>query len=106
MLTITNESVHRAMSAEIPPAAVCDPGKSVRFITLDALGGQFVDDNNPIIDEDKAGNPSTGPLYVNGAEPGDMLKITVEGGGGVAGRRRPGAHPGPATGDHPRRLPV
>lgn len=78
MLTITNESVHRAMSAGIPPAAVCDPGKSVRFITLDALGGQFVDDNNPIIDEDKAGNPSTGPLYVNGAEPGDMLKITVE----------------------------
>lgn len=78
MLTISKDNVHRALSREIPPAAWCESGERVRFITMDAMGDQFVDDNNPIIDESKAGNPSTGPLYVKGAEPGDMLKVTVE----------------------------
>lgn len=78
MLTISKENVHRALSPEIPPVAWCEPGTRVCFITMDAMGDQFVDDNDPIIDESKAGNPSTGPLYVNGAEPGDMLKVTVE----------------------------
>lgn len=78
MLTISKDNVHRALSREIPPAAWCESGERVRFITMDAMGDQFVDANNPIIDESKAGNPSTGPLYVKGAEPGDMLKVTVE----------------------------
>lgn len=78
MLTISTENVHRVLSSNTPPAAWCEPGEYVRFITMDALGNQFADDNNPIIDESKAGNPSTGPLYVRGAEPGDMLKVTVK----------------------------
>lgn len=78
MLTITKEHVHRALSGSIPPACVCSPGQRVRFLTMDAMGDQFVDDANPVIDESLAGNPSTGPLYVNGAMPGDMLKVTVE----------------------------
>lgn len=78
MLTISKSNVHRALSGDIPPAAVCDPGQQVRFLTMDALGDQYVDDANPIIDESFAGNPSTGPLYVRGAMPGDMLKVTVE----------------------------
>lgn len=78
MLTISKAHVHRALSGDIPAAAVCDPGERVRFLTMDALGDQYVDDANPIIDESLAGNPSTGPLYVRGAMPGDMLKVTVE----------------------------
>lgn len=78
MLTIDKSHVYRALSGDIPPAAVCDPGQRVCFLTMDALGDQYVDDDDPIIDESLAGNPSTGPLYVRGAMPGDMLKVTVE----------------------------
>ena len=78
MLTIKKDVVHRTISGDIKPAGFCNPGDTVRFLTRDAMGDQYYDDDNPVIDEEKAGNPSSGPLYVNGAEVGDMLKVTVE----------------------------
>lgn len=78
MLTITKDVVYREISGGVKPAGFCSPGESVRFLTMDAMGDQFFDDEDPIIDESRAGNPSSGPLYVSGAEPGDMLKVTVE----------------------------
>lgn len=78
MITITKETVHRALSADASPAAYAVSGDMVKFITMDALGDQYTNDSSPMIDEDKAGNPSSGPLYVRNARPGDTLKVTVE----------------------------
>jgi len=55
------------------------PGDVVVFETVDALGGQVVDESTPLetIDWSRV-NPATGPLYVEGAKPGDTLIVEVE----------------------------
>ncbi len=55
------------------------PGDRIVFKTLDALGGQIVDESTPLesIDWSRV-NPATGPLYVEGAEPGDTLVVEIE----------------------------
>ncbi len=56
------------------------PGDVVIFETIDALGGQVVNEATPLdaIDWSRV-NPATGPLYVEGAKPGDTLVVEVEG---------------------------
>ncbi|MEM1623179.1 MAG: acetamidase/formamidase family protein [Sulfolobales archaeon] len=55
------------------------PGDSVIFETVDALGGQIVDESTTLdkIDWSRV-NPATGPLYVEGARPGDTLIVEIE----------------------------
>ena len=66
-----------------------DPGETIIFETQDALGGQIVDENSVASAIDwNAVNPATGPVYINGAEAGDVLavhihSITVESQGAV-----------------------
>ena len=57
------------------------PGDSVEFEIIDASGGQ-IDKQSGVaevaaLDFAKV-NPVTGPVYVDGAEPGDALKVTIE----------------------------
>jgi acetamidase/formamidase len=57
------------------------PGATVEFQCVDASGGQLkadstVDDVGRL-DFGKV-NPVTGPIFVEGAEPGDALKVTIE----------------------------
>jgi acetamidase/formamidase len=56
------------------------PGSSIEFETIDSSGGQL----NPESTVDAVRqldfakvNPVTGPVFVDGAEPGDALKITI-----------------------------
>ncbi|MCX8184659.1 MAG: acetamidase/formamidase family protein [Sulfolobales archaeon] len=55
------------------------PGDIVVFETVDALGGQIVDEATTLdsIDWNRV-NPATGPLYVEGAKPGDTLIVEIE----------------------------
>lgn len=55
------------------------PGDEVVFETIDALGGQIVDESTTLesINWNRV-NPATGPLYVEGARPGDTLIVEVE----------------------------
>jgi len=55
------------------------PGDRIVFETLDALGGQIIDEGVSLesIDWSRV-NPATGPLYVEGAEPGDTLVVEIE----------------------------
>ncbi|MEM1836027.1 MAG: acetamidase/formamidase family protein [Sulfolobales archaeon] len=55
------------------------PGDSVIFETVDALGGQIVNELTTLdkIDWSRV-NPATGPLYVEGARPGDTLVVEIE----------------------------
>ena len=64
---------HRTLSVDTPPALRIWPDDTVRTKSVDA-GGQ---------DEKSAkrvwgGNPLTGPFYVEGAMPGDVLAITIK----------------------------
>ena len=56
-----------------PPALRIKPGDRVVTKTIDAGG---VDWNGKTVAS--GGNPETGPFYVDGAEPGDMIVVTIE----------------------------
>ena len=63
-----------------PPVVEVAPGATIAFEIAEASGGQLgrnstVDDVGRL-DFGKV-NPVTGPVYVDGAEPGDALKVTV-----------------------------
>ena len=78
MLTIKRDTVVYAMSPDNVPAACVNSGDTLAFETLDCFSGQIA---KP---EDKLGtldwsriNPATGPVYVEGAQPGDTLKVEI-----------------------------
>ena len=60
------------------PTGYANPGDIVKFITKDCYDGQLTEDsdlpNHPNYDHT---NPATGPLYINGAEPGDALAVDI-----------------------------
>ena len=60
------------------PEAYANSGEIVTFITKDCYDGQFTTDSNEPnpIDHDHV-NPATGPLYINGAEPGDCIGVDI-----------------------------
>ncbi len=71
---------HFGWDNSIPPTLTVAPGDSVEFETVDASGGQLsatsTVEDVAALDFGKV-NPVTGPVYVDGAEPGDVLKVTL-----------------------------
>lgn len=61
------------------PVLRVSPGDTVKFNTIDCFSGQIKSSEDLIgdIDFDQV-NPGTGPLYVEGAEPGDVLKVRID----------------------------
>lgn len=55
-----------------------ESGTILEMETLDAFSNQIKDENSAVdgIDMDQV-NPATGPIYVQGAEPGDTLKVEI-----------------------------
>ncbi len=71
---------HNRWHPDIPPVVRCDPGDEVVLPTRDALDGQV----GPGATPESVGavnlnvvHPLTGPVYVNGAEAGDVLEIEI-----------------------------
>ncbi len=61
-----------------PPALSVSSGATVAFETLDAFGGQVNSSDQTLSSLDWSRvNPATGPLYLEGAEPGDSLRIDI-----------------------------
>ena len=78
MLTIhTDTKIHR-MSENNPPVARAKSGDTVCFETLDCFGGQLKSENDLLggLDWNNV-NPASGPLFVEGAMPGDVLKVEI-----------------------------
>jgi amidase len=67
------EKFYNTYSFAHPPALRIKPGDRVVTKTIDAAG---LDWNGKTVGVGP--NPQTGPFYVEGAEPGDMLVVTVE----------------------------
>ena len=78
--TIHSHRHHNGWDHSIPPVLTVAPGESVEFETIDASGGQLSAESTvadiAALDFGKV-NPVTGPVFVDGAEPGDALKVTL-----------------------------
>jgi len=85
MCIACTHTIHRAQhnlgwNKDFAPAVVAKPGETIHFECLDSSGGQLGGDatldtlNN--LDFGKI-NPVSGPVYVEGARPGDALKVTL-----------------------------
>lgn len=68
-----------AMCAANEPAARVNSGDVIEFDTLDCFAGQLSrpEDKLDAVDWTHI-NPATGPVYIEGAEVGDTLKVTIE----------------------------
>lgn len=78
--TIHRHQQHLSWDRARPPAITIAPGESVEFKDVDAMCGQITAlstvDTLSTIDLNRV-NPIAGPVYVDGAEPGDTLKVTL-----------------------------
>jgi formamidase len=71
---------HNRWHPDIPPVVRCEPGDEVVLETRDAFDGQMGPDAT--LDTVGAPNlavvhPLTGPVYVEGAAPGDLLEVEI-----------------------------
>ena len=71
---------HNRIHPGIQPAAFANPGDVVVFETRDAVDNQLGPTST--VEDVAAGDfgrvhPLTGPLFVNGAQPGDLLEVTI-----------------------------
>lgn len=78
MTRITTEHVTCTLSKDHPPVARIASGETVVFETMDCYGNQI---RSEAIDftgiRRDFNNPATGPLFVESAMPGDILKIEI-----------------------------
>ena len=78
MLTIHTDTKIHKMSKDNPPVATAKSGDTVCFETLDCFGCQLKSEDQLLGGLDWSNiNPATGPLFVEGAEPGDVLKVEI-----------------------------
>ncbi|PIO97180.1 acetamidase/formamidase family protein [Pleomorphomonas carboxyditropha] len=78
--TIHRRDHHYGWSRDFAPAAVAKSGSTIHFECLDSSGGQLGTGSTvaDVVALDFARvNPVTGPVYVEGAEPGDVLKVEI-----------------------------
>lgn len=77
--TIHGRHCHFGWDNGIAPVATIAPGTTLEFECNDAANGHFKDGSTAAdvatLDFSKV-NPVTGPVFIDGAEPGDALKIT------------------------------
>jgi acetamidase/formamidase len=78
--TIHRHQHHLGWDNANPPALTVAPGDTVELETVDSSGAQLSPTSTladlTVLDFGKV-NPVTGPVYVDGAEPGDALKVTI-----------------------------
>ncbi|MCC6627943.1 MAG: acetamidase/formamidase family protein, partial [Chloroflexi bacterium] len=82
MLRITRDQHTYRFAADVPPVARLRPGQRVLFETFDASTGRIrmpADVHTYLAVRDpRRVNPAAGPIWVEGARPGDDLIVTIE----------------------------
>ena len=77
---LSRDQTHSRFSAAIPPVLTVPSGAVVEVYTEEASDGQLTLDSDvgdvATLDFDPI-HPLTGPVYVEGAEPGDVLAVTL-----------------------------
>lgn len=78
--TIHRANHHFGWNRDLPPVLTAKPGETVHFECTDSSAGQLGEgstvDSVRTLDFGKV-NPVTGPVFVEGAAPGDALKVTI-----------------------------
>jgi hypothetical protein len=78
--TIHRDCIHHGWDNSFKPRITIKPGETVEFETLDASSGQLSPTSTAAdlakLDLGRV-NPVTGPVFVDGAQPGDALKVTL-----------------------------
>ena len=76
----TIHQCHYGWNRDNPPVARIAPGETLEFNPLDSSGGQLTSKSKvadiAALDFGKV-NPVAGPVYIEGAEPGDAIKVTL-----------------------------
>lgn len=79
MKRIMRDQIRFGFDKEFAPVETIESGETVCFETQDCYAEQIDVDGKDFKELDmKRNNPVTGPLYVNGAEPGDVLKVEIQ----------------------------
>lgn len=79
-LFLSADQVHNKFSSAIPPVAKVASGSIIDVYTQEASAGQIKCGDGPEVLGDLKFDPIhplTGPVYVEGAEPGDVLKVDL-----------------------------
>lgn len=78
MIRLTKETRTYFFGPQNPPAIHVNPGETIVFETLDALDDQIHSNDDPAtnVNLDHV-NAATGPVYINGARPGDTLVAEI-----------------------------
>ena len=78
--TIHRDYIHHGWDNAFTPRITIKPGETVEFETLDASSGQLSPSSTAAdlakLDLGRV-NPVTGPVFIDGAKPGDALKVTL-----------------------------
>lgn len=78
--TLHRDRVHFAWDRDLEPALRVAPGERVEVEVQDASAGVITADSEPRdlehLDPQRV-NPVTGPLWIDGAEPGDALEVEI-----------------------------
>lgn len=77
MVQIRDQFVTPDLGKGNPPAASCKSGEMVVFHTRDCYNNRLDRNGREIPGATQMANPATGPLFVEGAMPGDILKVEV-----------------------------
>lgn len=78
MHKITKNTAIYSMSATNAPVLTIQPGERVIFETHDCFGGQITTPGGFTGIDWSRINPATGPLYIEGAQAGDVLIVHIE----------------------------
>ncbi|MBN2555188.1 MAG: acetamidase/formamidase family protein [Anaerolineales bacterium] len=75
---VTRASLFHAFQPGLTPAAIAEPGEEIIFDTYDCFQGQ-INKNSDLVTQLNwdTTNPATGPVYVQGAKPGDILRLDI-----------------------------
>lgn len=76
MKILSSENIITVMDKDNTPVLYIDSGETIRVDTLDCYANGFYKEGATI--NVRASNPATGPIYINGSNAGDTLKITIE----------------------------
>jgi amidase len=82
MVRIPRDQYTYRFAADVPPVARIRPGERVVFETYDASTGRIrrAEDVVPYVQvrDPRRVNPAAGPVFIEGARPGDELVVTIE----------------------------
>ena len=79
MHKVSKDTVVYAMSAKNKPVLYANPSETIQFETWDALAGQVKSADGGLSGLDWGRvNPASGPVYINGAQPGDVLSVKIQ----------------------------